>query len=123
MASTALPSPSLAASLTFHVKRQYLVFLQSWTGKAAFVFGLNEEEIVLYDAATMEPNIKERWCYADLKTIVANDKNGDEFTLETANTGSFAVRKSAKWTFTCCQRTRLLADLLQFKDQSLGEVL
>ena len=122
MASTALPSPSLAASLTFHVKRQYLVFLQSWTGKAAFVFGLNEEEIVLYDAATMEPNIKERWCYADLKTIVANDKNGDEFTLETANTGSFAVRKSAKWTFTCCQRTRLLADLLQFKDQSLGEV-
>ena len=102
---------------------QFLVFSHSWTGKMALVFGMNEDEIILFDATTPDAAVKERWLLVDIKDVSVSEKNADEFTIELANnSSSWSVRKSSKWTFSCLQRTSLVAVLLELKDQAAGGI-
>ena len=59
--------------------KQYLIFLHSWmTGKSAFIFGINETSIIIFDAATVDPTVKEKWNLSDIKEIKPNVNNEDE---------------------------------------------
>ena len=104
--------------------KQYLIFLHSWmTGKSAFIFGINETSIIIFDAATVDPTVKEKWNLSDIKEIKPNVNNEDEFTIEmNNNNSSWSVRKSTKWTLSCSMRSRLLADVLKFRKEASGDV-
>ena len=48
-----------------------MVYLHSWmTGKAAFIFGISGSTIVVFDATSPEPVVKEKWnSTEDLKAV------------------------------------------------------
>ena len=119
-----ITSAADAANELLKIKKQYLVYLHSWmTGKAAFIFGISGSTIVVFDATSPEPVVKEKWNLSDIKQLKPNLDSVDQFTIEmNNNASSWSVRKSSSWTFSCSLRTRLLADVLKFRKDALGDI-
>ena len=84
-----LTSAADAANELLKIKKQYLVYLHSWmTGKAAFIFGISDSTIVVFDPTSPEPVVKEKWNLSDIKHLKPNMDSVDQFTIEMNNNAS-----------------------------------
>ena len=77
---------------------QFLVFSHSWTGKIALIFGMNEEEIILFDATTVETTVKERWLLADIKDVTVSEKSSEELLVRSHTFDNEVARCSREYT-------------------------